>query len=65
MSQYIKVEENKDEILRKVAKEIRDGKNAIFPTETVYGIGANAFNENAVKKIYEKKNYKKYNRIRI
>jgi len=27
----------------------------IFPTETVYGIGANALNEDAVKKIYEAK----------
>ena len=26
-----------------------------FPTETVYGLGADALNENAVKKIFEAK----------
>lgn len=32
---------------------LKNGGILIFPTETVYGIGANAFNEQAVKKIYE------------
>lgn len=27
----------------------------VFPTETVYGLGANALDENAVKKIFEAK----------
>ena len=31
------------------------GSLVIFPTETVYGIGANAFDEGAVKKIFEAK----------
>ena len=39
--------------LKFVANEIKAGKIAVFPTETVYGIGTNAFNENAVEKIYE------------
>lgn len=38
-----------------VAKEMKAGKVAIFPTETVYGIGTNAFNEKACEKIYEVK----------
>lgn len=31
---------------------IKDGKLVIFPTETVYGIGANGLNEDAVKSIF-------------
>ncbi len=41
--------------IRKAAKIIRGGGIVIFPTETVYGIGANAFDEKACKKIYELK----------
>ncbi len=34
------------------AKEILGGGVVAFPTETVYGLGANAFDEEAIKKIY-------------
>lgn len=37
------------------AKCLREGGTVVFPTETVYGLGADALNENAVKKIYEAK----------
>ena len=37
------------------ASIIRDGGLVAFPTETVYGLGANAMNENAVQKIFEAK----------
>jgi L-threonylcarbamoyladenylate synthase len=37
------------------AKLIRDGKIVAFPTETVYGIGANAFDKKAIKKIFTTK----------
>ncbi|WP_101772523.1 L-threonylcarbamoyladenylate synthase [Peptostreptococcus faecalis] len=33
-------------------KMLKEGKTVIFPTETVYGIGANALDESAAKKIY-------------
>lgn len=33
-------------------KLIRDGELVAFPTETVYGLGANALDEQAVRKIY-------------
>ncbi len=36
-------------------KIIRDGGLVAFPTETVYGLGANALDENAVKSIYAAK----------
>ncbi len=45
---------NEDEIKRQ-AKLLKKGKTVIFPTETVYGLGANALEEIAVKKIYEAK----------
>ena len=37
-------------------EEIKNGGIVIFPTETVYGIGTNAFCEESVRKIYEIKN---------
>lgn len=43
------------EELKKQAKLLRNGNTVIFPTETVYGLGANALDETAVKKIYEAK----------
>lgn len=44
-----------DENLELAGQIIRDGGLVIFPTETVYGIGADAFNEDAVKTIFEAK----------
>ncbi len=41
--------------LQEPANIIKKGGIVIFPTETVYGIGANGFNENAIKKVYEVK----------
>jgi L-threonylcarbamoyladenylate synthase len=35
---------------------IRNGGTAVFPTETVYGIGADAFSPDAVAKIFKAKN---------
>ena len=37
-------------------ESIKNGGIIIFPTDTVYGIGCDPYNENAVKKIYEIKN---------
>ena len=44
-----------EEELKKCIETINKGGLVIFPTETVYGIGANAYNEEAVRKIYEVK----------
>ena len=41
--------------LTEAAKMLAEGKIVAFPTETVYGLGANALNENAVQKIFEAK----------
>ena len=38
-----------------IADIIKQGGLAVFPTETVYGIGVDAFNESAIRMLYEKK----------
>lgn len=43
------------EIIRKAAKLIKSGEVVAFPTETVYGLGANGLDESAVKKIFKAK----------
>ena len=37
------------------AKALREGKLVVFPTETVYGLGANAFDKKAVTAIFAAK----------
>lgn len=44
-----------EEELNNIVKLVKNGEVIIFPTDTVYGIGANAFDENAVKKVFEAK----------
>lgn len=56
MSKYIDLSSNYNiDDLKEAASYIKEGKTVIFPTETVYGIGANALDKNAVKKIFEAK----------
>jgi L-threonylcarbamoyladenylate synthase len=45
----------RDEELARAADLIRRGGLVAFPTETVYGVGANAFDAQAVQRIYEAK----------
>ena len=53
MAKYIKLETNYDRNKLSEAVEcIKDGKLVLFPTETVYGIGADGLNEEAVKNIF-------------
>lgn len=49
------INETDDEAFNDAANALRDGKLVAFPTETVYGLGANALNTEAVEKIYEAK----------
>lgn len=44
-----------EEEIRRAARLIREGKLVAFPTETVYGLGANALDPAAVRRIYEAK----------
>lgn len=38
--------------IEKAAELLRSGEAVAFPTETVYGLGADAFNEDAVRKVF-------------
>lgn len=51
---------NKDSIIE-AGKLIREGEIVVLPTETVYGIGANAFDNEAVAKIFAAKNRPSFN----
>ncbi len=42
-------------LLREAAQLLRDGRLVAFPTETVYGLGANGLDSEAVGRIYEAK----------
>jgi L-threonylcarbamoyladenylate synthase len=44
------------QFLQEAGQAIRDGKLVAFPTETVYGLGADALNREAVLKIFKAKN---------
>jgi L-threonylcarbamoyladenylate synthase len=46
--------------IKKGVKILQKGGVIAFPTDTVYGLGADAFNPTAVKRIYEIKNRPKY-----
>jgi L-threonylcarbamoyladenylate synthase len=41
--------------VKQASSFIKKGNTAAFPTETVYGLGANAYNEKAVRKIFKAK----------
>ncbi|MCI8654540.1 MAG: threonylcarbamoyl-AMP synthase [Clostridia bacterium] len=55
MSTNFKKEDLNDDIIQEVANGLKEGKLVVFPTDTVYGIGTNAYNDNACKKVYEVK----------
>jgi L-threonylcarbamoyladenylate synthase len=42
-------------LLEEAAEALKKDKTVIFPTETVYGLGANGLSENAISKIYKAK----------
>jgi L-threonylcarbamoyladenylate synthase len=50
-----KLNGSNDEDLREAGRIIADGGLVAFPTETVFGLGANALDEDAVARVYEAK----------
>ncbi|MBU1160396.1 threonylcarbamoyl-AMP synthase, partial [Patescibacteria group bacterium] len=56
-TKIIKINPNKPEIskIKTAAKILKQGGLVAFPTDTVYGLGADAFNVHAVKKIFQVK----------
>lgn len=62
MEKYLDLKNSTDYSKLKVAGDIiRSGGLVLFPTETVYGLGANGLDKNAVKKIYIAKGRKQDN----
>lgn len=53
----IKIDKNNidEKLLKEAALILKNGGTVAFPTETVYGLGGNALDENAVGKIFEAK----------
>ncbi len=55
MIKYLKKEEIDDGAIFEVANALKKGKIVVFPTDTVYGIGTNAYDKDACERIYEVK----------
>lgn len=54
MKNYLDVQHTiNEEKLKEISLELKYGKTVLFPTETVYGIGTNGLNPEAIKKLYE------------
>lgn len=51
-TEVINITTEYDKALKKSSELLKNGEVVGIPTETVYGLAANALNENAVKKIY-------------
>lgn len=60
MTKYIKVNNINEQDINEVANALKNGKLVVFPTDTVYGIGSNAYDEDACERIYEVKGRPKY-----
>ncbi|CAL2102938.1 Sua5 YciO YrdC YwlC family protein [Tenacibaculum sp. 190130A14a] len=43
-------------MLQEIVDKLKEGKTILYPTDTVWGLGCDATNEDAVKKIYTIKN---------
>lgn len=65
MTKYIKENEINDEIICEVADALKSGKLVVFPTDTVYGIGTNAYDEIACEHIYDVKGRPKYKPLSV
>jgi len=57
MARLIKIDPDRprEETIKEAAKIIKDGGLVAFPTETVYGLGTDALNEEAVRRIFKVK----------
>lgn len=60
-TEIVKVDAHKPdkEALKEAAKVIKKGGLVAFPTETVYGLGADYLNKEAIQRLYEVKNRSK------
>jgi L-threonylcarbamoyladenylate synthase len=44
-----------DRAIKEGAKQLREGKVVIYPTDTLYGVGCNALDEEAIKRVFKLK----------
>lgn len=65
MTKYFKQDQIDDSNILKIANALREGKLVVFPTDTVYGIGTNAYNKEACEKIYEVKGRPKHKPLSV
>lgn len=65
MTKYLKKEEIDSVAIYEIANALKEGKLVVFPTDTVYGIGTNAYDQEACEKIYEAKERPKYKPLSI
>ena len=62
MAKYLDCKNNyQKESIKEAAEYIKQGKLVLFPTETVYGIGADGLNSEAVRNIFIAKGRKQDN----
>jgi L-threonylcarbamoyladenylate synthase len=52
---WVRPSSAEDPVLQEVASALREGEIAVVPTETVYGLAGDAYNEQAVGKIFSAK----------
>jgi len=50
-----KAVEERDPVIVEIGDKLRNGEIIAFPTETVYGLGANAYNDEAVQNVFKAK----------
>ena len=56
MMDYLDCKDNIDlDKLKEISKIIKNGGIVVFPTETVYGIGTNGLNKDAISRLYDVK----------
>ncbi len=60
MTKYLKEKEIDNSAILEISNALKEGKLVVFPTDTVYGIGTNAYDNKACERIYEVKGRPKY-----
>lgn len=55
MARHINIENERETALQAAVTELADGQPIALPTETVYGLAADATNPAAITRIYETK----------
>ena len=65
MTKYLKEEEIDNSTILEISNALKKGKLVVFPTDTVYGVGTNAYDNEACERIYEVKRRSKYKPLSV